>query len=135
MLHVGATYTATLPVSHRLLVPNLPDDFSGFADMPPVFATGYLVVFVEWACVQMLAGHLEVGQRTVGTHIDISHCAATPVGHHVRAEIELIEQDGRKLRFAAKCFDESDLIGEGFHERFIIDHERFMGKLQIKMKA
>lgn len=134
-LVTGLKHTATIPVTHQLLVPQLPADFSGFDDMPPVLATGYLVVFVEWACIQFLKPHLEPGQRSVGTYIDISHAAATPVGHAIRAEIELIEIDGRKLRFAAKCYDESDLIGEGFHERFIIDQAKFLSKLQSKVKG
>lgn len=132
MLAVGLKHTATLPMSEQLLVPHLPSDFTGFTDMPPVLATGYMVVFMEWACVQALKPYMQEGQRTVGTDIDVSHCAATPIGHTLRANVELVAMDGRKLLFEVECFDDHELIGEGMHERCIVDVEKFLSKVQKK---
>ena len=72
-----------------------------------MFATAFLVGFVEWTCIEALRPYLEPGQKTVGVHVDLSHSAATPVGMTVTAEVELIAVEGRKLRF--KCSSQ-DLI-------------------------
>jgi fluoroacetyl-CoA thioesterase len=103
--------------------------------MPPVLATAYLVAFVEWTCVRFLAPHLLDGEHTVGTHVDLSHTAATPVGMRATAAIELVERDGRKLRFKVSCRDERDAIGAGFHERVVIDGARFLSRLAEKRAA
>jgi len=131
-LRPGLARTETITVTDRLIVPEMADFFSNFAAMPPVFATAYLVAFVEWTCVRALADHLLEGEHSVGTRVDLSHTAATPVGMKATASIELIECDGRKLRFKVSCRDERDEIGAGFHERFVIDQVRFLGKLAEK---
>jgi fluoroacetyl-CoA thioesterase len=100
--------------------------------MPPVFATAFMVAFIEWTCIEALKPYLAPGEHTVGTHVDVSHVAATPVGMTVTATVELVEIEGRKLRFRVACRDESDLIGERFHERAIIDAARFMSKMSKK---
>ena len=79
--------------------------------------------------------HLEAGQGTVGTLINVSHEAATPIGMRVWCESELVEVDGRRLRFACKAYDEQGLIGQGEHERFVIDMARFQQKAEAKRKA
>ena len=66
---------------------------------------------------------------------DISHLAATPIGMTVTAEVELVELRGRKLRFTVSCRDDADLIGEGFHERAVIDHPKFMARVSAKAEA
>ncbi|MBR0894956.1 thioesterase family protein [Bradyrhizobium tropiciagri] len=134
-LAVGIRHTLTVPVDGRLTVPAVAAAFTGFADMPPVFATAFLVGFVEWACIEALKPHLESGQKTVGTHVDLSHSAATPVGMNVTAEVELISIEARKLRFKAICRDEVEIISEGFHERAIVDVGRFLGRLEKKGAA
>ena len=134
-LRPGLAHTETILVTDRLIVPEMADYFSNFAAMPPVFATAYLVAFVEWTCVRFLADHLLDGEHTVGTHVDLSHTAATPVGMRATASIELVEMDGRKLRFKVRCRDERDEIGAGFHERFVIDEARFLAKLAGKRAA
>ena len=106
--------------------------FGSAIEMPPVFATAQMIAFVEWTCVAALAPYLATHQRTVGIRIDITHLAATPIGMTVTADIELVEIDGRRLRFKVTCRDEIDVIGEGFHERAIIDHARFMSRLARK---
>lgn len=76
-----------------------------------------------------LRPYLQAGQHTVGTHVDVSHIAATPVGMRVTAEVELIGVEGKALHFKLACRDESGLIGEGTHRRAIIDVARFMQRL------
>ena len=134
-LRPGLTHAETITVTDRLIVPEMADFFSNFAGMPPVLATAYLVAFVEWTCVRALRPHLLDGERTVGTHVDLSHTAATPVGMKATATIELVERDGRTLRFKVTCHDERDEISAGFHERVVIDQARFLGKLTEKQSA
>jgi fluoroacetyl-CoA thioesterase len=134
-LKPGLRYSATLLVGELHAVPAQRHLFGGNAEMPPVFATANMIAFVEWTCVVALAPHIAPHQRTVGTHVDISHLAATPIGMTVTAEVELIEIAGRRLRFRVHCRDEAETIGEGFHERTIIDHDRFTARLQRKTPA
>ena len=131
-LKVGLRHQQTIRVTERLTVPAMSDAFAGFDDMPPVLATGYLVAFTEWTCLDALRPYLETGQRTVGTRVDLTHVAATPVGMQVTAEVELIAVEGKKLRFRVLCRDEVDVIGEGHHDRAVIDFDRFMARVATK---
>src|SRR5262245_16660732 len=106
----GLSHALTIPVEERLTVPAVSASFTGFADMPPVFATALLVGFVEWTCIEALRPHLAAGQRTVGTHVNLSHCAATPVGLNVTAAVELVEVEGKKLTFKVVCRDDIEVI-------------------------
>jgi fluoroacetyl-CoA thioesterase len=132
VLKPGLHHSTTLRVNERLAVPASGRLFGATAEMPPVFATANMIAFVEWTCVAALAPYLAPHQRTVGTRVEIAHSAATPVGMAVTAEVELIEIDGRRLRFKVGCRDEVESIGEGFHERMIVDHDRFMARLGRK---
>ena len=105
---------------------------SGLVD---VFATPMLVALVEQTCYESVLPHLEEGQGTVGTLVNISHVSATPVGKRVWCESELVDVDRRRLVFSVKAYDECGLIGEGTHERFVIDTAKFMEKLNSKMKS
>lgn len=98
-----------------------------------VFATPMMAALMEKAAVAALEGHLEEGQGSVGTHIDISHDSATPVGMPVWAEAELTAVEGRALTFAVAAFDESGPIGKGTHTRFLIQNEKFMAKAKGKV--
>ena len=131
-LRPGLAHAETILITDRLIVPEMADYFSNFAAMPPVFATAYLVAFVEWTCVRALADHLLDGEATVGTKVDLSHEAATPVGMKATAAIMLIAMEGRMLRFKVECRDARDEIGAGFHERFVIDEARFLSRLEQK---
>jgi fluoroacetyl-CoA thioesterase len=131
-LRPGFKHSATIRVGEALSVPAAAALFGSAAEMPPVFATAQMIAFVEWTCVAALQPYLAPHQRTVGTRVEMTHLAATPVGMTVTAEIELVEIDGRRLRFKVACRDETDLIGEGFHERAVIDHDRFMQRLASK---
>jgi fluoroacetyl-CoA thioesterase len=97
-----------------------------------VFATPAMVAIMENAAVRSIDNHLPKGMTTVGTHIDVKHLAATPIGMKVRAEAELIEVNGKKLKFKVEAFDEKGVIGEGSHNRYIIDLEKFMGLARDK---
>lgn len=132
MLQVGLKHSETITIPAGLTVPEMADRFPGFAEMPPVFATAYLVAFVEWTCLRALAPYLAPGQRTVGTRVDLTHDAATPIGMKATAEVELVEFDGRKMRFKIACRDARDPIGSGYHDRFLIDEAKFLKKLAEK---
>ena len=99
-----------------------------------VFATPMMIALIEQTCNDSVTPLLEPGQGTVGTHVDVSHCAATPVGMKVWCDSELVEVDRRRLVFAVKAYDECGLIGEGRHERFIIDSAKFQAKIDAKAK-
>jgi fluoroacetyl-CoA thioesterase len=131
-LRPGLRHSETLTVGEALSVPAQARLFDPLTDMPPVFATANMIAFVEWTCVHALAPYLGTDQRTVGTRVEMTHTAATPIGMKVTAEVELVEINGRTLRFKVACRDEKDLIGEGFHERTVIDHARFMARLAQK---
>src|SRR3982074_1573752 len=113
-----------MTVDSSLAVPQLPAAFGGFAGMPDVFATAYLVALVEDTCIEALAPYVEAHERTVGTHVDVSHRAATPVGMRVTAEVELTAIEGRRLRFQVECRDEREVIGAGTHARAAVDATR-----------
>lgn len=102
---------------------------SGMVD---VFATPMMISLMENTCAKSVASHLQADESTVGTHVNVSHCAATPVGMKVYCESELIEIDRRKLTFKVTAYDERGLIGEGLHERFIIDSKKFQAKINSK---
>jgi predicted thioesterase len=97
-----------------------------------VYATAMMIALTEKAAVLSVEPFLEEGQGTVGTLVNMSHVSATPLGMKVWAETELVEIDRRKLTFKVAAYDERGLIGEGTHERFIIDNRRFQEKAESK---
>jgi len=99
-----------------------------------VFATPKMIGLMENAAVKAVDPHLPEGFATVGTRIDVKHIAATPVGMTVRAHAKLTGTDNRKLTFWVEAFDEVEKIGEGTHERFIIDVKKFSEKAERKGK-
>ncbi|MGH6940161.1 thioesterase family protein [Hypericibacter sp.] len=132
---IGLRHRESVTVDASLTVPKVSPAFPHFHDMPPVFATAFMVGFVEETCVAALEPHLEPGQRTVGTRVDLSHEAATPIGMTVTVDIELVEVDGKRLRFKVEARDDKDVIGRGHHERFIIDEAKFMARLETKTRS
>lgn len=131
-LQTGLRHSQQLVVRPRHTVPEIDATWPGFRDMPPVLATAIMIGFVEQTCVEALRPYLPAQQRTVGTHVDVSHVAATPVGMTITAEIELVAVDGKALRFRVRCSDEAGLIGEGTHERAIVDFEKFSKRVAEK---
>ena len=99
-----------------------------------VLATPIMVSLMEEASLLSVRPYLEPGTDTVGTRLDVSHLSASPVGLKVWAESELIEIDRRRLVFSVKAYDEAGLIGEGTHERFVVDIEKFCAKCEAKKK-
>mgnify|MGYP003275203564 CR=1 FL=1 len=97
-----------------------------------VYATPAMIALAEQAAYKSVEDYIEDGQGTVGTYMDIKHIAATPVGMEVTAKSELISAEGRKLTFKIEVFDEREKIGEGVHERFIVNNEKFQNKADSK---
>lgn len=97
-----------------------------------VFATPNMIALMEQAAQASVAPWLEEGQGTVGTKINVTHDAATPLGMKVWAESELVEVDRRRLVFEVAAYDECGLIGKGTHERFIIQNDKFLEKVNSK---
>jgi len=134
-LQPGIRYEHRFIVPPTKTVPALYPEAEEFVAMPEVFATGFLVGFLEWACIRAINPHLyALSEQSVGTHIDISHEAATPVGFEVRACVELVEVEGRKLVFEVEADDGVDRIARGRHERFVIDREKFIKRLGEKKR-
>jgi fluoroacetyl-CoA thioesterase len=105
------------------------------AILPEVFATPMMVLALENAALNAIRDFLDMGESAVGTAINIRHLAATPVGHRVTAEAEVISLDGRRIIFRVRAFDEYEEIGSGIHERSVVDRARFDAKLASKKKT
>lgn len=98
----------------------------------PVYATPAMIALMENTASSSVQKALEEGQGTVGTLINVKHVSATPVGMEVTCETKLVEVDRKRLVFEVKAYDAAGIIGEGIHERFIIDNEKFMEKAEGK---
>src|SRR5262245_57372075 len=93
--------------------------------MPEVLATGFIVGAMAWTCIKLLEPHRDTGKGSLGTHIDVSPKAATPIGFTVTVEAECVELRGPRARFKLVAHDGVDEIGAGTHERFIVAWDRF----------
>jgi fluoroacetyl-CoA thioesterase len=134
-LKKGLTYSHRCKIDAGKCVPALYPEADEFKTMPEVFATGYMIGFIEWTCILALMPHIDwPAEQSVGTHIDVSHQAATPPGLTVTATVKLVEVDGRHLVFDVEAFDGVDTICRGRHERFLIDRAKFDRKLAEKAK-
>lgn len=135
-LKPGIKYEHKFKIPKSKTVPALYPESPEFIQMPEVFATGFLVGFLEWACIKAINPYINwPEEQTVGTHINVSHEASTPPGLEVIAKVELIAVEGRKLTFQVEAHDGIDLISKGLHERFIINKEKFNSKLENKKLA
>lgn len=129
----GLEYVHSFVVPPTKTVAALYPEAREFAAMPEVFATGFLVGFIEWACIKALQPHLDWPQeQSVGVGITINHLAATPPGFEVRARVKLLQVEGRRLVFEVEVHDEQDLVSQGTHERVVIVKEKFDARLQAK---
>lgn len=97
-----------------------------------VFATPMMIALMEKTSQMSVKPYLEAGQETVGTHVDVSHDSAVPVGRKVWCESEVIDVDRRKITFKVAVYDDNGIVGQGTHERFIIDVKKFSEKLASK---
>jgi predicted thioesterase len=126
-LKTGLTGTAEIVVGTRDTAPHVGSGKIG------VLATPIMVNLMEAAALQAVEQFMPVGHQTVGTHLDVRHFAATPVGMKVRAHAELTKIEGRTLTFRLRADDEREPVGEGIHERLIINVERFDQRMQKKL--
>jgi predicted thioesterase len=105
---------------------------SGGETLPPVLSTPRLIGYLERTAHQSILPYLSEGQTSVGALVNVRHLAATPVGMQVRFHSELLEVDGRRLKFKVEAWDQVEKIAEGEHDRFIIDQARFDQRLAQK---
>lgn len=98
-----------------------------------VLATPVLAQLVERAAVDCLVPFIEGGQVSLGTHIDLEHRKPVPVGFIVRIEVEIVTIDGPRVTFAVRVFDEQEAVAEGSHERYIMDRQKFVAKVEEKL--
>jgi fluoroacetyl-CoA thioesterase len=135
-LKPGIRYEHKFRVPPTKTVPALYPESPEFLAMPEVFATGFMVGFLEWACIMAVKPHLDwPEEQSVGTHVNVSHEAATPPGLEVTATVELVAVEGRKLTFSVSAHDGVDTISQGTHERFVINKERFDGRVRDKREG
>ena len=127
MLETGIKGTGTVTVNEENTAKAMG---SGTLD---VFATPALIALMEETCWRSVANELEEGCGTVGTLLQIKHTAPTPVGMKVTCESTLTEVDGRRLVFEVIARDAKGVVGEGRHERFIIQNEKFQVKANAKL--
>ena len=133
-LRQGLSRTFRYRVPESKVVPRIFPEAADFQLMPGVLATGYLVALAEWACVELIKPHLDwPREMTLGTHVDLSHTAATPAGFTVEVAATLTAVEGRKLVFSIRAHDGVDTVSEGRHERHVIDAERFNTKVAAKL--
>jgi predicted thioesterase len=97
-----------------------------------VLSTPMLLQLIEEAAVACLAPILSADEVTLGSYVELTHLAPTPVGFIVRTEVEVIGVDGRRVNFAVAAFDEREKVAEGTHERYVIDRSRFLANLEEK---
>jgi predicted thioesterase len=100
--------------------------------LPPVFATPMMILAMENAALNAVRGFLEPGETAVGTKVEVSHLAPTPVGHRVRAEAEVVGVEGGHIRFTVAAWDDAEEIGRGTHERTVVDLSRLAARLERK---
>ena len=131
-LKAGLKHRFSYTVPESKTVPFTYPESPEIAAMPKVFATGFMVVLMEWTCIQLMAPHLDPGEGSLGIHVDVSHSAATPPGMTVTVDCECIAVDGRKCVFHVKAHDGVDAIGEGRHERFVVAWDKFNARVADK---
>ena len=131
-LQPGIRHVMHFTVPESKVVPALYPEALEFQNMPRVFATGFLVGLLEWACVQAVTPHLDAEELTVGTHVDISHEAATPPGFEVTVTAQLVRREGRRLWFEVQAHDGIDRISCGQHERVVVEAQRFVQNVERK---
>jgi fluoroacetyl-CoA thioesterase len=134
-LKPGLKHSFSYKVPENKTVPYTYPESPIIAQMPKVFATGFMIVLMEWTCTQLMEPYLDAGEGSLGTHVDVSHLAATPPGLTVKVDVEVAEVQGRKVVFKVSAHDGVDLIGEGRHERVVVAWDRFNEKVVDKAKA
>jgi fluoroacetyl-CoA thioesterase len=135
-LRAGLEGTYRYRVPDSKTVPRIYPEAPDFQMMPAVLATGYLVALAEWACIELVKPHLDwPREQTLGTHVNLSHTAATPPGLTIELRVRLAAVEGRKLTFEVSAHDGVDPISQGTHERHVILAERFLARVAEKQPA
>ncbi|HET6492157.1 MAG TPA: thioesterase family protein [Burkholderiales bacterium] len=135
-LQPGLTFRFQFEIPPTKTVPHLYPESTMFQEMPEVLATGYLVGLMEWACIEALRLHLDwPREQSLGTHVDVSHIAATPPGLIVTVDVKLEKVEGRKLTFRLSAHNGVKKISEGTHERIVIDFAKFNAKIKQQYSA
>jgi fluoroacetyl-CoA thioesterase len=127
---VGAKGEFTLQVTPARLANQFKD-----VELPPVFATPWMITAMENAALNAVRQYLDPGESVVGTAVDVRHLAATPVGQHIVAEAEVTKVDGRRIEFKVSARDETEEIGNGTHERMVVDRARLDQRLKAKLRG
>jgi fluoroacetyl-CoA thioesterase len=132
-LQPGIRHEHRFVVTDSQTVPQLYPVADEFTAMPAVLATGFLVGFLEWACIAAVNPHLDwPREQSLGTHVDVSHEAATPPGMELTASVELVEVQGRRLVFAVEASDGIDVVSRGRLERVVVARADFDARLLAK---
>ena len=131
----GLRFEFDYRVPEHKTVPHVYPESPLFEAMPRVFATAYLVGLIEWACMEALQPHLEAGEQSVGVDVRVSHTAATPPGLTIKVQVVVEAVEGRKLTFRVSAHDGVEPIGEGTHQRMVIQSARFLQKVAQKAAA
>jgi fluoroacetyl-CoA thioesterase len=131
---LAGTFRYKIPASKT--VPRIYPEAPDFQLMPKVLATGYLVALCEWAAIELMKPHLDwPREQSVGTHVNLSHTAATPPGLTIEITVTVTEVQGRMVAFSVHASDGVDPISEGTHQRHVIDAERFNKNVAEKAAA
>jgi fluoroacetyl-CoA thioesterase len=128
----GAVHEFRYTVPADKTVPHLYPESPDFRAMPEVFATGFMVGLMEWACIDALKPHLDDGEGSLGIGIDVSHIAATLPGQTVTVTVTCDKVEGSRVSWRVSARDDFDLIGEGRHDRAVVTWDRFNSRLAAK---
>ena len=132
-LKTGLKHTFSFKVPPSKTVSSLYPESPEFQLMPEVFATGFMVGFIEWTCIQAINPHIDwPNEQTVGIHVNLSHTSPTPPGMEISAHVLLKRIKGKRLFFDVVVSDEEGEICSGTHERFIINSMKFNEKVRLK---
>ncbi len=131
-LKPGLTHRFSYKVPENKTVPYTYPEAPEIASMPKVFATGNMIILMEWTCTQLLGPHLDAGEGSLGVHVDVSHLAATLPGQTVTVDVECVQVIGQRISFRVKAHDGIELIGEGRHDRFVVAWDKFNARVAAK---
>src|SRR5215471_15736574 len=123
----GAQGSFTMVVSPEHLANRFKD-----ASLPAVLATPVMIMAMENAALEAIKPYFEAGESAVGTRVDVTHLAATPVGHRIVAHAEVTGTNGRHIEFRVQALDGTEVIGRGTHGRVVIDLAKFSERLRAK---
>lgn len=129
---IGDRHRFSFRLPETKTVPHLYPESADFRAMPAVFATGFMVGLMEWACVDALKPHLEDGEGSLGIAINVTHTAATLPGQTVTVDVECTAADGNRITWRVAAHDGIDAIGDGTHQRAVVRWERFEQRLDEK---